>query len=214
MTETFTLSTISEVLREKNLELPPEFVVFELYSEGRITEEKKRSRFLAEKRYLLDKEDISKSAKKMLERGYLLCVSTDLAKNGKIPTIDAVLEALIRFSKHNIILAAPYISPQFVSDIQGVLEEKKDIAVMITNDENSSLALDNQGATIKKIRGMGFRVITARRDVHAKIYLFDERIALIGSSNLTRNGFFRNSEIEVVIFGDGCKAIRKILENL
>jgi phosphatidylserine/phosphatidylglycerophosphate/cardiolipin synthase-like enzyme len=95
-----------------------------------------------------------------------------------------------------------------------VLKSKKDIVTIITNNEKSALALENQGKTIRKIGEMGYKITTTRKTIHAKIYLFDDNIILLGSSNLTRNGFFKNSEIEVVLFGEGCKTIKKILDEI
>ncbi|MFH2106364.1 MAG: phospholipase D-like domain-containing protein, partial [Candidatus Micrarchaeota archaeon] len=56
-----------------------------------------------------------------------------------------------------------------------------------------------------------FTVKLAKEDIHAKIYFFDEKVALVGSSNLTRNGFFDFYEIGTVIFGKDCQKIKIIL---
>ena len=42
-------------------------------------------------------------------------------------------------------------------------------------------------------------------DLHAKVFVRDERYALIGSSNLSRNGLLRNHELAVGVGGDAAR---------
>ena len=51
-------------------------------------------------------------------------------------------------------------------------------------------------------------------DLHAKVVVVDRRIALIGSSNLSRRGLLANHEIAVVVQGAGAAIAASALDRL
>lgn len=51
-------------------------------------------------------------------------------------------------------------------------------------------------------------------DLHAKVFVRDEEFALIGSSNLSRNGLLRNHELAVGITGDGARRAADLVVGL
>ena len=51
-------------------------------------------------------------------------------------------------------------------------------------------------------------------DLHAKVIVRDERYALIGSSNLSRNGLLRNHELAVAVEGDAARRAADLVVRL
>lgn len=52
------------------------------------------------------------------------------------------------------------------------------------------------------------------RDLHAKAIVADERIALIGSSNLSGNGLLRNHELAVMVEGEPARLAADLIVRL
>lgn len=51
-------------------------------------------------------------------------------------------------------------------------------------------------------------------DLHAKVFVRDEEFALVGSSNLSRNGLLRNHELAVGIEGDDARRAADLVVGL
>ncbi len=51
-------------------------------------------------------------------------------------------------------------------------------------------------------------------DLHAKVFVRDERYALIGSSNLSRNGLLRNHELAVAVEGAAARRAADLVVGL
>ncbi|MER9029633.1 phospholipase D-like domain-containing protein [Mesorhizobium sp. M0674] len=51
-------------------------------------------------------------------------------------------------------------------------------------------------------------------DLHAKVFVRDECYALIGSSNLSRNGLLRNHELAVAVEGDAARRAADLVVGL
>ncbi len=210
----FELEDIKEILSESKISLPAEVVLAKMLDEGKAKELTSKSRVISAKKYSLDKGDLISYASQILNKGYFLCASGDIAEQANFPRLDEVFESLLGLAKKEIILIAPYASSEFMSDLQAVVDRKKELITIVTNSPKSRLAIKNQGDVIRKLQKMGFKVKLSSIDLHAKIYLFDRQIALIGSSNLSRHGFFDFYEVGTLIFGEDCSKLRKILKEI
>ena len=104
-------------------------------------------------------------------------------------------------ANNQLILCAPYIKKEIV---QGILSSKKDTTSLsvitsanVANFVNYSSDID----AIEMLINNKSTVINYQR-LHAKIYLFDKKKAIITSANLTNNALFQNYEYGILINED------------
>lgn len=105
---------------------------------------------------------------------------------------------LVKESKENIYLCAPFIKKDVVNKI---LENKKeDIEMVVITSSNISNFLCGS-LDISAIKELINKGVTVRnyQNLHAKIYIFDRKKALITSANLTSNALYRNYEYGILI---------------
>lgn len=118
----------------------------------------------------------------------------------KTPTCNSFFN-LIKNSKDEVLLCAPYIKKDIVKDILKFKKPEVKLEVItssnIANFINGSLDI----GAIKQLIENGCKVLNFQ-DLHAKIYLFDNEKALITSANLTNNGLFHNYEYGVLVEND------------
>ena len=105
---------------------------------------------------------------------------------------------LIKESKSNIYLCAPFIKKEIVDKI---LEYKKEgIEMMVITSANISnfLCGSLDISAIKKLIKQGV-IVRNYQNLHAKIYIFDKKKALVTSANLTNNALYNNYEYGILI---------------
>lgn len=106
--------------------------------------------------------------------------------------------SLVKESKNNIYLCAPFIKKEIVDKI---LENKKDgIEMVVITSANLSnfLCGSLDISAIKELIKQGVTVRNYQK-LHAKIYIFDRKKALVTSANLTNNALYHNYEYGVLI---------------
>ena len=59
----------------------------------------------------------------------------------------------------------------------------------------------------------GFECQYSQRGNHAKVYLFDQKAAAIGSFNFTSRGVYENNELGTLFFGDSVPVLKKFIEE-
>ncbi len=211
----FDLETLQAVLLRERLFIPPEVFIAFLLESGKLVESRAPARCISSKKYLAVGElaDIE-SVTNLMKKGHYLCVSGDIGNKLNLPKIDEVFESLMNLAEEEIILVAPYASSEFMSDLGSKITGKRNLITIITNSPESKLSNKSQRGTIDKLIKMGFKVKITKRDVHAKIYIFDRKAALLGSSNLSRNGFFDYDEIGTVVFGSECLQLKSIVDQI
>lgn len=105
---------------------------------------------------------------------------------------------LVNEAKESIYLCAPFIKKDIVDQI--LLRKQPDVDMAVITSSNISNFL-NGSLDISAIKELLNRGIMVRnyQELHAKIYLFDTKKALITSANLTNNGLYNNFEYGVLI---------------
>jgi len=203
------------LLKEKELFVPAKLVIDKLLGQGKISEAERGFRVLSEKNYFLNPKDAVECAKEIFAEGYILCESNPQEKTILFFPFDQIFEELIELSKEEIVIVSPFISSDFSADLKRFLEPKKSIISIITNSPKSRIVKESvHKKIISNLYEQNFNVKISKKDFHAKIYLFDNKVAIIGSSNFSRKGFFDNYELGVVIFGNKCSMIRKWINRL
>lgn len=211
---TYNITEMSRILDEESIFIPAEAVLFTLIKEGKTEEIKGGLSPLSERRYRITKDDVLLYGRSISKKGYFLCESNELSINIRLPKIEDIFERFIEMSKTEIILLAPYLSTEFIADLGEKFVYKKSIIKIITNAPKSSISLPRQAEIINSLKKKGIDVTTSRVDLHAKVYIFDRKAAILCSSNLSRRGFFSLYELGTVIFGEDVMVLRDLVDNL
>ncbi len=211
---TYNVTQIYEILKLNDFFIPPELIIFLLVKNKKAQEVKGGLSPLSERRYKINEEDILDCSKELYQKGYSLWESTRLVGSIPLPKIEDIFERFIQMSNKEIVLLTPFLSTEFVIDLGKKFVSKRNITKLVTNKPESSVALSNQKKTIDSVKKRGIKVLLSKIDIHAKAYVFDGKAAIIGSSNLSRNGFFSFYELGVVIFGEEAITLRDIIDKL
>jgi len=131
---------------------------------------------------------------------YFLPKEADLVK-------DNILD-LIKKSKNNISIAMYNFSyKKFAKEL--VSSAKDGVRVTIILDKSK---VDKKDKIYKYLKNNGINVKIANQKMHMKIAVFDKSIAVLGSTNWTKESFKDN--YEVVLFTRDKKVINKIQDAL
>lgn len=132
--------------------------------------------------------------------------SLDQGSFGGIQMNDILIGPWQEFLAHelqNIKEDVRVISPFASKDGIALLTEgsRRDVSTRLITRCNSSDFIKhvNSAPALKSLVESGGRVRIQDRYLHSKLYLFDSRIAVVSSSNLTYCGLNRNAEIGVVV---------------
>ncbi|MGL4950130.1 MAG: phospholipase D family protein [Anaeroplasmataceae bacterium] len=118
----------------------------------------------------------------------------------KTPTAN-VLYSLIQSSNNEVVLCAPYIKNNIVSDILKHIKEDVELTVITSSNFANFLQKSSDIEAIELLIDNNVKVMNYQH-LHAKIYLFDLEKVLITSANLTHSGLNINYEYGVLIEND------------
>lgn len=117
---------------------------------------------------------------------------------------------LIKNSKENIRITSPFIKENICNEIIIAKQEKSKINLITSfklfNLYSGSLDINGLDKLIKNSS-----IVKNNSKLHAKIYLFDEKYAIISSGNLTNGGLINNYEYGLLI--DERAIINKIIND-
>ena len=105
---------------------------------------------------------------------------------------------LVVNSKKSIYLCAPFIKKEIVDEILQRRNDNVDTVVITSSNISNFLNGSLDISAIKTLLAMGV-MVRNYQNLHAKIYLFDNKKALITSANLTNNGLYHNYEYGILI---------------
>lgn len=211
----YTNKELTDELIKRHIFVPPSVILNKLINEQKARIERGRYRVLSSTIYRLDIKDVLECAEKIRKEAYI-CESNPDPNSSKFPNLENVFNELVYMSKEEILLVSPFVSIEFTADLRKIFDNKIDILSVITNSPASSIITEKvyQSKVIKTLKDWDIDVKLSKKSFHAKIYSFDKKSTIIGSSNLSWNGFFHNYELETIIFGEKCKEIRQWIENL
>ncbi|MBK6609014.1 MAG: NgoFVII family restriction endonuclease [Leptospiraceae bacterium] len=105
--------------------------------------------------------------------------------------------AFEKYSKNcDLFIAVPFFS--YVDPLLKALENNCSIKLIVRICPATS---PNSLRTIFKNNNVAIRFFTSN-SFHPKLYIFGNNQAILGSSNLTQNGFMKNQEINILINSD------------
>lgn len=124
-----------------------------------------------------------------------------------------VLFNLIERSEKEIFLCAPFIKKDIIKRIYEKKGEDVELSVITSSNIGNYVCGSLDIEAIKILMEKGANVYNYQ-DLHAKIYLFDNKNALITSANLTNRAMYKNFEYGIQIKDDEYEAISKIKSDL
>lgn len=119
---------------------------------------------------------------------------------------------LVKESKHELLFCAPFIKKEIV-DVILSLKKPETILEVITSANLANFvsgSLDVEA--IKTLLENGVRVLNYQ-NLHAKIYLFDNKQAIVTSANLTNNALYRNYEYGLLLHEDEQDTVNQIYSD-
>ena len=137
---------------------------------------------------------------------------------GGIGSIESALERLFREAKHDVLATAFSIGTG-----ANVLLEwmERSLARGIRNTLIVNGLASQPASVIQQLydltavyRHFHLYDFTGDADLHAKVVVVDHRVALVGSSNLSRRGLLANHELAVLLEGDAAADVARALNLL
>lgn len=115
----------------------------------------------------------------------------------KYPSYNCFFD-LIKESEKNIYLCAPFIKKDIVKRILENKKEGIEMVVITSSNISNFLCGSLDVSAIKELIKEG---VTVRnyQNLHAKIYIFDRKRALVTSANLTNNALYHNFEYGILV---------------
>ncbi len=114
--------------------------------------------------------------------------------------LNSYFETIGKRSVESLVIASPFITNSGVGVIQSWIKTRRNTRVLLlTNlsEFNLLLSLSDPVAPIQNLKkAIGDRLeIKSLSNLHAKLFLADDKVALSGSSNLTQGGTLTNREL-------------------
>jgi len=104
---------------------------------------------------------------------------------------------LVENSKDNIKLCAPFIKDKVIKNIYEL--KKNDVKIdVITNFNLQNFYRKSSDISAMEIIKQNQDLIVNNQNLHAKIYIFDNKYTIITSANLTPSGFEKNLEYGII----------------
>ena len=119
---------------------------------------------------------------------------------------------LVRESIAQLLFCAPYIKKEVVKEILALKQDSTVLSVITSANAANFVNGSSDVEAIELLLNNGINVINYQK-LHAKIYLFDNKKALITSANLTNAALFRNYEYGILVHEDEVETINKVYSD-
>jgi cardiolipin synthase len=115
---------------------------------------------------------------------------------------DAVFTAIME-AKRRIWITTPYFIPDEPLMKALLLQTRlgRDVRIFVPRRSNHLLADLARGRFLRELIQHGAKVFVFEKMVHAKLMLFDEHTAVIGSANIDSRSFYLNYEVQLLAYG-------------
>ncbi|MBN2878731.1 MAG: type II deoxyribonuclease [Clostridia bacterium] len=107
--------------------------------------------------------------------------------------IDNIFFDLVKNSRNSIKLCAPFVKKEIVAKILDSKSENVDVK-LVTNCTLNYFHKKSSDIEALELMINNSYIVANQQNLHAKIYIFDDKKAIITSANLTYSGFNRNIE--------------------
>jgi cardiolipin synthase A/B len=129
-----------------------------------------------------------------------------LASGPDLPddTLHAMLLAGIMGARRRVWIVSPFFVPDdaLQSALQLACRRGLDVRILLPRRSNLWLADRVRTSDLERIAAAGGQVLLFEPGVlHAKVVVFDDRVAMVGSANFDMRSLFTNHEIAAVLYG-------------
>jgi hypothetical protein len=155
--------------------------------------------------------DLTKDLHELRKNYYVVSSFSENLPNGWLRFNDIIAD-LSRQCTDNISFYVPYYDLNLSSYFTDLSELKIKKNITLYPPEKEYRRAEPEKA-LKKLKEIGFKYRFSPPGIHAKIYLFDDQAALIGSFNFTENAAYINKELGVLFFGEQIKTLRRFMET-
>jgi len=113
---------------------------------------------------------------------------------------DAILASIFA-AKTRIWIATPYFIPDesICRALEMACRRGVDVRILLPARSNHLLADLGRGSYVRQLRWAGAKIVLCPRMIHAKVNLFDQALAVVGSANMDMRSLFLNFEACVFI---------------
>jgi HKD family nuclease len=120
---------------------------------------------------------------------------------------DAIIDAFEK-TQHRIRIISPFIQESMTRYLLDSMSKKIDAQLITRFYREDFIKSVSSLTALKGLQKAGVDIY-ALKDLHAKLYLFDDNVAIIGSANFTGGGFGNNIELSLYI-EDECDLIAQL----
>ena len=114
----------------------------------------------------------------------------------------------------DIFIHLPYYNLDAARHFRNIQNKKITKTIMANSPELHHVHLRSEATNaLIEFRNNGFRCQYSRKGSHAKAYIFDNQVAIVGSFNFTSQAMYKNNELGLLIFGDEVKRLKKFLQE-
>ncbi len=110
---------------------------------------------------------------------------------------DAIVDAFEK-AEHHIRIISPFVQENMTRYLVDSMSKEIDAQLITRFYREDFIKSVSSLTALKSLQKAGV-VIYALKDLHAKLYLFDHNVAIIGSANFTGGGFGHNIELSLYI---------------
>lgn len=205
-----TYANLKSTINEAGVFLPYKLVLEEML-ELKLIRKMSHSIVSSETRLEYTGENLAIDVKRIRKDHYIVSVAEENLPDSWLP-FNETLSDLAMQCKKSINFYVPYYdlkAATYFRDLS-MLKIKKTITVYSPEEHFSP---DMARRAIKEFENNGFACNFSSAGNHAKVYIFDDSAAIIGSFNFTKNGIYSNTELGVLLFGNDIIILKEFLQR-
>ena len=137
-----------------------------------------------------------------------------------IGSIESAMERIFREAEHEILITTFSISNEtdlLLEWLEGALARGVIVKIIINKAQEQPAEIIGRIEELSRSYSHLFLYNFEGgqgNDLHAKVITADRKIALVGSSNLSRRGLFHNHELALLIQGSSAENVSRALDKL
>lgn len=119
------------------------------------------------------------------------------------PTLERLLVSLVHRARKNIVITTPYFIPEdgFLAALGTAVLRDVEVTLILPSRNDSVLVGYAQRSYYEELLALGVRVMLYKPSfLHAKLFVIDDEVGAIGSSNMDVRSFALNAEVTLLLY--------------